>query len=72
MADEVWEFGAKGGVDGHGDCSLDDAGNVDVRKGNALADEEGARREVAFKGVECTGVALNEAGVCLVGLFVSN
>ena len=42
MTDEVGEFGTKGGVDSYPDCLLDDAGDGDVCKGNALADEEGA------------------------------
>ena len=65
MTDEVGEFGAKGGVDSYPDCFLDDSGNVDVCEGNALADEEGARRKVALEGVEGTGLAFDEASMCL-------
>ena len=65
MTDEVGEFGAKRSVDGYPDCFLDDAGDKDVCKGNALADEEGARREVGLEGVEGTRLALNETSVCL-------
>jgi len=64
VADKVGEFGTKGSVDGHHDCFLDDAGDGDVCKGNALADEEGARREV-LEGVEGMRLALNETSVCL-------
>jgi hypothetical protein len=65
VTDEVGEFGAKRSVDGYPDCFLDDAGNKDVCKGDALADEEGARREVGFEGVQGTGLAFNETSVCL-------
>jgi len=65
VTDEVGEFGTKGGVDGYPDCLLDDAGDKDVCKGNALADEEGTRREVGLEGVEGTRLALNETSVCL-------
>jgi hypothetical protein len=72
MTDEVGEFGAKGGVDGYPDCFLDDGGNEDVCEGNALADEEGARREVGLEGVEGTGLALNKPSMYLDGIIVSS
>ena len=65
MTDEVGEFGAKRSVDGYPDCFLDDAGDENVCKGNALANEESARREVGLEGVEGTRLALNETNVCL-------
>ena len=65
VTDEVGEFGAKGSVDGYPDCFLDDAGDKNVCKGNALADEECARREVGLEGVEGTRLAFNETGVYL-------
>ena len=67
VTDEVGEFGAKGGVDGCPDCFLDDAGNVDVCKGNTLADEEGARRDVALECIEGAGLALNKNSMYLDG-----
>lgn len=44
---------------------LDDAGDKDACKSNALADEEGARKELGLEGVEGMGLALDETSMCL-------
>jgi hypothetical protein len=63
VADEMGELGTERGIDGGGDSALDDGGDEDIGKGDALADEEGAGREVGVKGIQCASLALDEASV---------
>jgi len=63
VTNEVGEFGTKGGVESYPDGFYDDASNKYICEGDALADEEGTRREVGLEGVEGTRLALNETGV---------
>jgi len=65
VTDEVGKLGTKGGVNGYPDCLLNDAGNEDICKGNALANKERAGREVGVEGFEGTRLPLNETSVCL-------
>jgi hypothetical protein len=65
VAEEVGELGARGGVEVDGGGGLYVRGNEEVGEGEALADEEGAGRDMLLEGVEGAGLALEEGGVDL-------
>lgn len=60
MTNEVGDLGADGSVDGESDTAIDDAGDVDIGEGDALANEEGACGDVGFQGLQGAQLAVGE------------
>ena len=66
VADDIRKLGAEGRIDRDGNGALDDRGDGDVGKRDALSDKEGAGRKVGLEGLQGTELALSKSGVELL------
>ena len=65
MADEIGELGAQFSIDGGGDTTLDGAGDGEIRKRDALVNEEGASSKMGIKRIQGTDKAFEKVCVDL-------